>query len=126
VECAAVGRGSEYMGAQWSGEELLQPISADQPCGQDLEDTQLLASFDGFRLYGRTKPLEAAADGDGTGPKTLEDRDEQPPDWLEIKEKSSEALRQSKDLRLLVHLATALLRTDGLQAFLETIKIAER
>jgi type VI secretion system protein ImpA len=112
------------MSALWSGEELLQPISADQPCGQNLEDTQLLASFDAFRLYGRTKPLEATADGESTGPKTLEDRDEQPPDWLEIKEKSTEALRQSKDLRLLVHLGTALLRTDGLPAFLETIKVA--
>jgi type VI secretion system protein ImpA len=111
------------MSAPWSGEELRQPISADQPCGQNLEDTQLLASFDAFRLYGRTKPLEAVADGDGTGPKTLEDR-EPLPDWLEVKEKSTEALRQSKDLRLLVHLATALLRTDGLPAFLETIKIA--
>ncbi len=113
------------MSDRWSGEELLQSISPDQPCGQSLEDTQLLASFDGYRLYGRTKPLEPAAEGD-EGPKTLEDRDERPPDWLEIKEKSLEALRQSKDLRLLVHLATALLRTDGLPAFAETVKIASQ
>ena len=111
------------MSAPWIGEELLQPISADQPCGQNLEDTQLLASFDKFRLYGRTRSLEPVPDEDGTEPKTVKDQD-QPPDWLEVKEKSTEALRQSKDLRLLVNLATALLRTDGLRAFLETVKIA--
>jgi type VI secretion system protein ImpA len=108
----------------WSGSELLQPISADQPCGQNLEDTPLLASFDTYRLYGRTKPLEPAAEPDENAPKTVQDRDEQPPNWVEIKEKSLEALRVSKDLRLLAHLGTALLRTDGLPAFLETVKIA--
>jgi type VI secretion system protein ImpA len=108
----------------WSGTELLQPITADQPCGQNLEDTPLLASFDTYRLYGRTKPLEPAPEPDENAPKTVQDRDEQPPDWGEIKEKSLEALRVSKDLRLLAHLGTALLRTDGLPAFLETVKIA--
>src|SRR5919109_2993372 len=112
------------MSAMWSGSELLQPISADQPCGQNLEDTPLLASFDTYRLYGRTKPLEPAAEPDENAPKTVQDRDEQPPNWVEIKEKSLEALRVSKDLRLLAHLGTALLRTDGLPAFLETVKIA--
>ena len=112
------------MTASWSGAELLQPISTDQPCGQNLEDTPLLASFDTYRLYGRTKPLEPAPEPDENAPRTVQDRDEQPPDWGEIKEKSLEALRQSKDLRLLAHLGTALLRTDGLEAFLDTVKIA--
>lgn len=112
------------MSSTWSGNELLQPISADQPCGQNLEDTPLLASFDTYRLYGRTKPLEPVAEPDENAPKTVQDRDEQPPDWGEIKEKSLEALHSSKDLRLLAHLGTALLRTDGLPAFLETVKIA--
>jgi type VI secretion system protein ImpA len=108
------------------GEELLQPISAEAPCGQNLEDTQLLASFDTYRLYGRSKPLEPASNSDEGGPATVQDHDERPPDWGEIKEKSLEALRQSKDLRLLVHLGTAVLRTDGLPAFLDTVKIASQ
>jgi type VI secretion system protein ImpA len=112
------------MSASWGGADLLQPISADQPCGQNLEDTPLLASFDGYRLYGRTKPLESAPEPDENAPKTVQDRDEKPPDWGEIKEKSLEALRLSKDLRLLAHLGTSLLRTDGLPAFLDTVKIA--
>jgi type VI secretion system protein ImpA len=112
------------MMVRWQGEELRQPISADVPCGGNLEDTQLLASFDAFRLFGRTKPFEPSADDAAGAPKTVEDRDERVPEWPEIKEKSLEALRQSKDLRLLVHLAAALLRTDGLLAFAQTVQIA--
>ncbi|MGH9372972.1 MAG: type VI secretion system protein TssA [Vicinamibacterales bacterium] len=114
------------MSARWEGGDLLQPIEADRPCGENLEDTPLLASFDAFRLYGRTKPLEPTPDSGEGRPKTLEDRDERPPDWGDIKSKSLEALSKSKDLRLLVHLGTAVLRTDGLGAFVETIKVASQ
>jgi type VI secretion system protein ImpA len=115
------------MTAGWTA-ELLEPISAEQPCGQNLEDTALLNSFDGYRLYGRTKPLDAppTTSGSGESPKTLEDRDERPPDWGEIKEKSLEALRVSKDLRLLAHLAAAALRTDGLLPFVDTLRVASQ
>lgn len=112
------------MSAAWESRELLQPISADRPCGENLEDSALLASFDEFRLYGRTKPLEAPSGSNEGGPKTLEDRDERPPEWGEIKSRSLDALSKSKDLRLLVHLGTALLRTDGLPAFIETLNVA--
>jgi type VI secretion system protein ImpA len=114
------------MTAPWTSGELLQPISEEQPTGQNLEDTALLASFDAYRLYGRTKPLDAAPtpEPDEDAPKTLQDRDEQPPDWGEIKAKSLEALQVSRDLRLLAHLGTALLRTDGLSPFLDTVKVA--
>jgi type VI secretion system protein ImpA len=112
------------MSVQWDSGTLLRPISAEKPCGENLEDTPLLASFDAFRLYGRTKPLDAPPNASEGAPKTLDDRDEQPPDWLEVKTRSLEALSKSKDLRLLVHLGTALLRTDGLPAFVETINVA--
>ena len=112
------------MTASWGGIDLLQPISPDQPCGQNLEDTPMLSSFDAYRLYGRTKPLEPAPEPDPDAPKTVQDRDEQPPDWGEIKRKSLEALQLSKDLRLLANLGVALLRTDGLPAFLDTVKVA--
>ena len=45
------------MSARWEGKALREPITADQPCGQNLEDTQLLASFDAFRLFGQQTPL---------------------------------------------------------------------
>src|SRR5262249_36707056 len=100
------------MSARWEGEEaLLQPITPEQPCGDNLEDTELLASFDSYRLFGQARPVDVA---------------EQPPDWPAIREKANDALRKSKDLRLLAHLGAALLRTDGLPAFTATLNVASQ
>ena len=90
----------------WDGQELQQPIAPEQPCGENLEDTQLLASFDAFRLFGQQIALDPE------------------PQWVEIRNQSLEALRRSKDIRLLAHLGSALLRTDGLPAFSGTLKVA--
>jgi type VI secretion system protein ImpA len=84
---------------------LSQPIAEASPCGEDLEDSQLLASFDAFRLFGQVTSLEPV------------------PDWAELKAKSLEALGRSRDLRVLAHLAAALIRTDGLAAFLAILGI---
>lgn len=94
------------MSAIWNGQQLLQPITGDRPCGDNLEDTPLLGSFDDFRLFGHSTPLEPT------------------PDWVAVKERSLEALSTSKDLRLLAHLAAASLRTDGLSAFVSTLATA--
>src|SRR5882762_155145 len=87
---------------------LLDALSADQPCGEDLEDTQLLASFDGYRLFGQVSPLSSETD------------------WREIRDRSFEALEKSKDFRLLTHLACAIVRTDGFDAFTQTLNVASR
>ena len=86
-------------------ESLATPLAGDDPCGASLEDTQLLASFDAYHLFGQSVQL----------PET---------DWRELKGKSLEALEQSKDIRLLVHLAAASLRTDGWTGFLGSIHVA--
>jgi type VI secretion system protein ImpA len=86
---------------------LLEPLTAEAPCGVDLEDTQLLASFDTYRLFG--SDVRLAADTD----------------WRAIRDKSGEALQQSKDLRLLAHLSAALLHVQGLDAFCESLGVAE-
>lgn len=86
-------------------EALAKPLSGDDPCGASLEDTQLLASFDAYHLFGQSVQL----------PET---------DWRELKAKSLEALEQSKDIRLLVHFAAASLRTDGWPGFLGAIHVA--
>jgi type VI secretion system protein ImpA len=96
------------MSAQWESQDLLQSITAEQPCGESLEDTPLLASFDGFRLFGQPTPLDPV------------------PEWGEIRARALEALGKSKDLRLLAHLGTALLRTDGLPAFSRTLQVASQ
>jgi type VI secretion system protein ImpA len=96
------------MGAGWDAQTLLEPITADAPCGENLEDTTLMSSFDAFRLFGQSVPLDPV------------------PDWGEVKASALEALARSKDLRLLAHLAAAVLRTDGLPAFTETLTVAAR
>src|SRR5437867_3175418 len=96
------------MTTSWVGEGLVQPIAPDRPCGDDLEDTPLLASFDAFRLFGQSVPHEPA------------------PEWGAIGSRAAEALCRSRDLRLLAYLGSALLRTDGLPAFAETLTIASQ
>jgi len=86
---------------------LIAPISEAEPCGESLEDTVLLASFDAFRVFGHSLPPDP------------------PPAWPTIRNEAVAALARSKDVRLLTHLAAATLRTDGLAAFLDTIGVAE-
>ena len=89
-------------------QSLSDPISAERPCGVNLEDSPLLASFDAYRVFGQvTAPDPKAA-----------------PNWAEIKTRSVEALATSKDLRVLVHLAAAVIRTDGLLSFFEALSVA--
>jgi type VI secretion system protein ImpA len=89
-------------------EKLCLPLSDEAPCGEDLEDTQLLASFDGYRLFGQMSPLPAETN------------------WREIRDQSLEALAQSKDLRLLAHFGAAQLRLSGLIGFAEVLMVAGR
>jgi type VI secretion system protein ImpA len=110
------------MTARWEGYDLVQPISADQPCGENLEDTPLLASFDAFRLFGQATSPDARQDPRDNDGK----RAQAPPEWTAIRNQALAALVKSKDLRLLTHLATASLRTDGLPAFTNALAIAAR
>ena len=87
---------------------LLEAISAEHPCGESLEDTQLLASFDGYGLFGRSAPLSAEID------------------WHDIRDRSLEAMQKSKDFRLLTHLASAVVRTDGFAEFVQTLTVGAR
>jgi len=87
---------------------LLQPVAADAACGVDLEYTQLLAAIDAYRLFGSDIPLAADTD------------------WRALRDKTLEALAQSHDLRVLAHLAAALVRIDGLNTFCSVITVADR
>jgi len=107
------------MSAGWET-ALLTPITADQPCGESLEDTELLASFDTYRLFGQARPLDAPAEPDEKRiPKPPES-----PEWVTIRDQALTALGRSKDLRLLAHLGTAVLRTDGVGAFAQSLDVA--
>jgi type VI secretion system protein ImpA len=89
-------------------ESLLEPVSAQAPCGADLEYTQLLARFDAYRLFGSDIPLPTDTP------------------WREIRAQSLAALGQSRDLRLLAHLAAAVVRIDGLFTFCTVVTVADR
>jgi type VI secretion system protein ImpA len=89
-------------------ESLIEPISADAPCGADLEYTPLLGALDAYRLFGSDIPLTADTD------------------WREIRDKSMTALAESHDVRLLAHLAAALVRIEGLNTFCKVITVADR
>ncbi len=86
---------------------LHEPLSSEAPCGIDLEDTQLLASFDAFRVFGRDTPLSPEVD------------------WSEIRQQALAALGQSRDLRLLAYLAAATLRLEGIQPFCAVLVVAD-
>ena len=53
------------MSAQWEGQALLEPISPEQPCGVNLEDTAVLSSLDALRLFGQARSPVAPPDVDG-------------------------------------------------------------
>jgi type VI secretion system protein ImpA len=85
---------------------LIDPLSEAEPCGESLEDTQLLASFDAYRVFGQIAPPSADTD------------------WRDIRNSAEEALKQSKDFRLLAHLALARLHMEGLTSFCGLLGVA--
>ena len=124
MERGAATRGGTVrnMSADWEAGGLLQPIRDDSPCGENLDDTPVLGMFDAYQLFGQTTlEPEPAIPGQPVPKNPVKNR---PPDWADIKGKALEALQKSKDLRLLAHLGTAVLRTDGLPAFARTVGVA--
>jgi len=84
-------------------ESLLSEISPEAPCGEDLSYD---ASFLSLEDMLRTKA------GGGVVAGVEESAEE--PNWREIREKSLELLKRSKDLRVAMYLVLAALRMDGL------------
>jgi type VI secretion system protein ImpA len=110
------------MSADWGG-ALREPISPEQPCGVNLDDTPvlsaLLPALDALRLFGQARSPEAPPDDDG-GERELS-KARAPLEWDRIRAESLDGLSKSKDLRLLAYLGTALLRADGLPAFSQVL-----
>jgi type VI secretion system protein ImpA len=112
------------MSAGWDAHALLEPIGGEQPCGPNPDDTGVLAAFDALRLFGQPRSPEAAPDTDDADKEAAKTRP--PVDWGRIKSDALEHLGRSKDLRLLAYLGTALLRTDGLPEFTQTLTTASQ
>lgn len=120
------------MSVGWDRQALLAPISEAQPCGVDLDDpanykkdeTPILTQLDAFRLFGQSRSPEAPPDVE-EGEKEKE-RARPPLNWDQIRDVSLAALGKSKDLRVLSYLGAALLRTDGLPQFTQTLTLASQ
>ena len=112
------------MNARWDGQALLQPISPEQPCGVNLDDSILLSSLDALRLFGQARSPEAPPDPEGDEKELSKARP--PLEWDKIRADALEGLNKSKDIRLLAYLGTALLRTDGLPAFAGVLTTASQ
>ncbi|HEU4937063.1 MAG TPA: type VI secretion system protein TssA [Vicinamibacterales bacterium] len=112
------------MNARWDGQVLLQPISPEQPCGVNLDDSILLSSLDALRLFGQARSPEAPADPEGDEKELSKARP--PLEWDKIRADALDGLSKSKDIRLLAYLGTALLRTHGLAAFAGVLTTASQ
>jgi len=113
------------MSASWDGQALLEPISADAPCGKSLEDSDVLTALDSYQIFGQTSLEPEPTPSDQPQPKRKEPRkSDRPPNWAEIRDEALTALRTSKDLRLLAYLGVASLRTEGIPAFSQALGIA--
>ncbi|HEY4185936.1 MAG TPA: type VI secretion system protein TssA [Polyangia bacterium] len=90
-------------------ETFLAPVSAEAPCGVDLEA--------GDRYDPAFTELERISQGKAEQQigSTIVAAEE--PDWKAVRRKATEILARSKDLRVACHLANAMLRTDGWSGF---------
>jgi type VI secretion system protein ImpA len=92
-------------------DSLLEPISAESPCGPDLEYDPAFLELD--RLS-EGKPEQQM--GDTIVPA-------QEPDWKEVGNRALALLGKTKDLRIAVRLTRARLNTEGFQGFSEGLKV---
>jgi type VI secretion system protein ImpA len=90
-------------------EELLEPITEEDPCGEDL-------SYDGS-LQG----LETMA----RGKEETQFSPAEPPDWNKLQNRCLELFGRSKDLRIAMTLAVTALELDKLLGFRETLRLVK-
>jgi type VI secretion system protein ImpA len=92
-------------------ESLLAPISADAPCGPDLEYDPAFLELD--RLS-QGKPEQQMGD-------TIVPAEE--PDWKEVGNRALALLTKTKDIRIAIRLARALLNTEGLAGLADGLAV---
>lgn len=88
---------------------LLQPVSADQPCGDNLEYDPAF------------QELERAAAGK---PET-QFSEAEPPDWRQVRSKALEVLKRSRDLRALSFLAEGSLHLGSWEEFRDCLRLMQ-
>ena len=92
-------------------EKLLSEISAEAPCGENLEYDP---AFSELERAAQGKPEQEIGDTK---------IEAQPPEWREIEGAALELFNQTKDLRVAVLLAKAALQTGGFGAFSDGLQV---
>lgn len=90
-------------------ESLLQPVSDKSPCGEDLEYSGLMELERTAR--GTAEQELGLGGGEGHGKHFLVAGRE--PNWVEVRKQALDLAGQTKDLRVVLHLIRALVRTEG-------------
>jgi type VI secretion system protein ImpA len=93
---------------------LLRPISEESPCGQDLDEAPDSGKFLAWRIFGSKLRLETRFERK-LGPEIK---------WRDVRAAAEETLARSKDLRVLAHLAAAVVRLEGLESLVATLETA--
>jgi len=110
VNATLFQQGSENMPLQ-NIESLLQPVSADAPCGPDLEYDPAFLELDRISEGKAEQQM-----GDTIVPA-------QEPDWKEVGNRAQALLAKTKDVRIAIRLARALLNTDGLTGLADGLAV---
>ena len=92
-------------------EKLLQPVSAEQPCGPDLSND---TSFSELEALAKGKPEVEM----GEVKKPAE-----PPEWRELRGKSAEFLTKSKHLQVAMMQCCSLLKTEGVEGLRDGLQL---
>ncbi|HTU58815.1 MAG TPA: type VI secretion system protein TssA [Polyangiales bacterium] len=91
---------------------MLEPVSAAQPCGRNLDYTPELMLLE-----------ESVKEPDEPGLKDIEAIDSR--NWRDILNKSDKLLRESKDLRVAVIMTRALLHVDGFAGYCSGLSVVK-
>jgi type VI secretion system protein ImpA len=94
-------------------DKLLEEISADAPCGDNLEYDP---AFGEMERAAQSKPEQQIGD-------TIVPAEE--PDWRALRGQALEVLGRTKDLRAITYLTNALLATDGLRGFTDGLALLQ-
>src|SRR5829696_6816073 len=98
-------------------EPLLQPISPESPCGEDLSYDPV---FNDLETLAKGKEAQQISDN----PEWQVAGEE--PDWKLMREKCCELFARTKDLRIAAHLTLALLKLDGLPGLRDGLTLIQR
>lgn len=94
-------------------EGLLEAISPETPCGEDLEYDP---AYGALERAAQGKPEQQFGD-------TIVPAEE--PDWVAVQRESIELLGRTKDLRIVAHLTRALARTQGWSGFRDGLALTK-